>query len=144
LNRKIRRKKLLNILRVVSIIVFLISTTQVAYILNQEEIHFGYFALIVGIFGVFSSGFGASWIANIFLLFAWRFYNQKTSLLYSFIGVTFGALPLFFNQIPLGTSGHFGTITELKIGYYLWLGSILIALVGSFIVKRTVANNGYT
>jgi hypothetical protein len=50
---------------------------------------------------------------------------------------------LIFDKVVDNEAGHYSKVTELKLGYWLWLFSSLIILMGSLIIikRKTLEND---
>lgn len=121
---KIKNK---NLLYYASVVLYIISLTQNAYILNQEQEQYGYLVLIFGFYAVFDSGI--SWLANILIIFSWLFRHKKTSLYFSLSALILGLSFLLIDKVVMGTNNIYGNITGYGIGYYLWVSSFLVMTI---------------
>ena len=137
---KIKRE---NLLYYSSVIIYLISLTQNAFQLNNEDEHYGYLSLIFGFYAVFDTGI--CWLANFLIIFSWLFRDKKTSLYYSLSALILGISFLFVDEIVMGTNNKYGKITGYDIGYYLWISSFLIMTIRNILnYKKRFANNVYS
>ncbi|QXP78681.1 MULTISPECIES: hypothetical protein [Winogradskyella] len=131
-----------NLLYYASVILYLISLTQNAFLLNNEDGHYGYLALIFGFYAVFDTGI--SWLANFLIIFSWLFRHKRTSLYYSLSALILGISFLFIDEIVMGTNNKYGKITGYGIGYYLWISSFLIMTIRNiFNYKKRFTNTVY-
>ena len=78
-----------------------------------------------------------TWIANPILLTSWMLFKRKpklsliTSLLASAISLSF----LFFDQVIADEAGHYEKITGYKQGYWLWVASSIVIVMGNLALK---------
>jgi len=122
-----------------SVILYLISLTQNSFMLNNEEGHYGYLALIFGFYAVFDTGI--SWLANFLIIFSWLFRHKKASLYFSLSALILGVSFLLIDEIVMGTNNKYGKITGYDIGYYFWILSFLVMTIGNILnYKKRVAN----
>ena len=129
-----------NLLYCISIILYLISLTQNAFLLNNEDENYGYLALIFGFYVVFDTGF--SWLANFLIVFSWLFKHKGTSLYYSLSALILGVSFLFIDEIVMGTNNKYGKITDYDIGYYLWILSFLMMTIRNILnYKKTICQS---
>ncbi len=123
-----------------SVILYLISLTQNAFLINNEGGHFGYLVLIFGFYAVFDTGI--SWLANFLIIFSWLFRHKKASLYCSLSALILGISFLFIDKIVMGTNNKYGKITGYDIGYYLWILSFAVMTIGNILNnKKRFANN---
>ncbi len=141
-----------NRLLIISIMIFLFSLSQKTYCHNNDcgEYWSGFLLLIFGWMGLFVGGAGFCWIANPLLILSWILIRKNiiVSTILSGISTFFSIVFLFFDKIMIDEAGHYGEITGYRLGYWLWLSSILITFIGSILIiikhKKPVANNVYT
>ena len=104
-------------------------------------------ALFSGTFGFFSSPAGFTWLANPAVLFSWIYLNKKTrqSLIASIIAVALCISFLFFKRIMVDEAGNYGQIISYKSGYWLWMSSMVVMLIGNLTLhllkKRGATDN---
>lgn len=114
-------------------IAFCVSLLLPAYTTYYGD-HSGLEALLLGPIGLFAGHF--SWLANPFLWFVWRttrrgrFEFSFMSVIALFLAITF----LFHEEIAVGSAGMYSYTAH--VGYYLWLVSIGLALIGGFLGWR--------
>ena len=85
-----------------------------------------------------------TWLANPIILFSLIIFrhSKRTALILSTISSTLILLFLVFDKVVDNEAGHYSKVTELKLGYWLWLFSSLIILIGSLIItKRKTVDN---
>jgi hypothetical protein len=136
-----------NIAILISVFIFLISLMQDCMIYQYFGlVHYpSYMAFLVGWLHFGGGGFfeGCIWLANplyfvgLFLLYK---KNDKAFLLLicsSILVLTF----LSFENLTMTKSGRIAPIIELKLGYFLWLASILFITFSSVYLKITEKEN---
>jgi hypothetical protein len=131
-----------------SIIVFGISLFQYCFCTNDCINSFS--ALITGIFGIIFGGANLCWLANPLLLVSWIFFyfNTKVSFVFSLIASLISFMFIFSTGVAVDEAGTPRQIQNLESGYWLWLFSILIILIGNSVqiyfeysTKKTSANS---
>ncbi|WP_179334997.1 hypothetical protein [Winogradskyella costae] len=134
--------KNLNSFYYTSLILYLISLTQNAFYINNENENQGYLILIFGFYAIF--GAGVSWLANILILFSWLFRHKKSSIYFSLSALILGISFLFFDKVVMGTNNKYEIITGYDIGYYCWILSFLVMFIGNILnYKKRFANTMY-
>jgi small-conductance mechanosensitive channel len=150
---------------IIAITLFVVSLTQTAYCTNDCKSSL--MVLLIGLLGILteigaianfiferlnghsssiSNEIGATfiWLANpiiIFSIFIF-YYNKRISLVFSIISTILILLFMAFDKVIDNEAGHYSKITELKLGYWLWLLSSVTILIGSLtILKLTKLNN---
>ncbi|MCW1148549.1 hypothetical protein [Flavobacterium lacisediminis] len=136
-------KKLRLIIFVLSCILFIISLTQTAYITEPADsiASHAFIAFLTGWLNFM--GPGISWFANPLLIISWiLLLNNKIkfSLISSFISVLFCLSFLLFNKIALDEAVNYGEILGYGTGYWFWLTSCIIALIGSILINYKEKN----
>ncbi len=127
-----------------SIGLFLASLTQHAYctenICGDGNEFQGLLLVIVGIFGIVASPAGIAWFANPSLLIAWVTFNKigNLSLYASIIAAILSFSFLFFDEVVANEAGGTTKIISYNLGYWLWLSSSIIMLLGNIgvIIQR--------
>lgn len=121
--------------RFISAGLFLIALASPCFDTNKEigQSWEGAALLLSGCFGFFLSVTTATWLANPALLFSWIFVNKKPrqSLLLSIIAAITAALFLCCKIIITDEAGGTSVIVGYRIGYWLWLLSMLTMLSGN-------------
>ena len=90
--------------------------------------------LSVGWLGVFMLHLPAMvWLANPILILSWvvNKRHKKASLLLSSISLITMLSFLFFDEIILNESGALSRITSYGLGYWLWVSSAFIMVIGN-------------
>ena len=108
-----------------------------------------FLTLIFGILGIVLGGANLCWLANPLLLGSWIsfFFNTKVSFVFSLIASLVSFMFLFAKEVAVDEAGTPRQIQSLEIGYWLWLISSIVMLVGnSFELlnskAKTSANSG--
>ena len=131
-----------------SIIVFAISLFQDCFCTNDCINSFS--VLITGIFGIIVGGANLCWLANPLLLVSWIFFyfNTKVSFVFSLIASLISFMFIFSTEVAIDEAGTPRQIENLEFGYWLWLFSMLIILIGNsaqiyfrYSTKKTSANS---
>jgi hypothetical protein len=131
----------------ISALLLLLSLTQNAYyVTGMEESagSLGLLAFLLGWMDVF--GAGISWLANPILLFSWLLLgagNFKASLIAGIAAVVFSLSFMLFDEIIANEGGGKSEILAYGTGYWLWLSSCGINLIGNLILYpkgKTVAD----
>lgn len=108
------------IILIFGLICLLLSFTQVAFFTSGGDIH-GYWILIIGWMGLIF--FQLSWFANPLSLLALLVlaHKPKTALLIGIVAVVLATQSFQFTEIPVDLNHQKIYITELGLGFYLWL-----------------------
>ena len=122
-----------------SVGLFVISLSREVFCTNNDcsGDWSGLAILFSGTFGFFLSPAGFVWLANPLLFFSWRYIKRDpkntliTSIASSILAISF----LFFKRIVADEAGSYYHITGYRIGYWLWLTSVITMLVGNLLVK---------
>ena len=138
-----------------SVSIYLLSLSQDAYGYGNGAKNNSFMILVTGWMGVFMEFagilewfvnifkhqtnefiFGAcfTWIANPFLFVSWftLFKKQKLSFWTSAFATLLSLSFLLFNNILWDNEGNYRQITQIFLGYYLWLFSSLTMLTTNF------------
>jgi hypothetical protein len=124
---------------VLSLLIFGISLSQNAVIVNYDEIKavssLEYF--FMGSTAFIGGGLLEQiiWLANPLCFFAIRFLikNDDRAITLSVIALVLAISFSFWNEILGAESGAMAKIISLELGYYLWVLSILILTIGILI-----------
>ncbi len=83
-------------------------------------------------------GASFTWLANPLILFCFIVitYSKKTAVLLSGLSTIIILLFLVFDEVIDDEAGHYRQITEIKLGYWLWLLSSLTILIGSLTLLK--------
>ncbi len=118
-----------------SIGLFVIALTQKSYCTTQS-CGDSLAVFISGVAGIFFGGAGLCWLANPLVFFSWLFIKKnKASLLLSSISFLIAISFLFFDEIIVTEAGHYAEITEYRLGYWLWISSILVMIIGNLLIR---------
>lgn len=114
-----------------SILLFGVSLFQDCFSTNDGMSSFS--ALIVGILGIIVGGANLCWLANPLLLASWIFFysNAKASFILSLIACSISIMFAFATHVAVDEAGTPREIQSLGPGYWLWLFSMLIILIGN-------------
>ena|SRR3970282_1467810 len=124
-----------------SIVIFIISLTQECFC-TFKGCADSIIVLVFGFFGILSGGVGLSWFANPLIIASWILIkNNKISTILSIIAFVLSFSFLFFKEIMTDESGNLREILGYKLGYWLWLLSIFITLLGNLTVKIKLKRN---
>ena len=138
---KIDVKNLRKTILLTSIIIFIISLTQECFC-TSKGCGDSIIVFVFGVFGILSGGVGLSWYANPLIIASWvSIKNNKISTILSIIALVLSISFLFFEEIMTDESGHLRKIVSYKSGYWLWLLSIVITLLGNLIIKVKIKRN---
>lgn len=122
----------------ISVLLFVVSLTQIAYCVDGKCEGNGFLALATGWLGTIGYGGAAmAWLANPFLFFSW-IVSSKNSLIKIVpcaLALLFGLSFLFFDEIVKDEAGHYGAITGYGLGYWLWMGSMGFYFIGTILLK---------
>jgi hypothetical protein len=117
----------------VSIILFIISLTQICFDTENGpgEAGEGLAILFSGSFGFFLCPAGFTWLANPALLVSWIYINRnpRKSLIASILSTFLSFSFLLFTDVIVSEGGNTAKINSYRIGYWLWLTSSIIVLV---------------
>ena len=126
-------------------VIFLISLTQNAIVVSKDFHNENISSInlfLSGAFGWILGGLLESiiWLANPFafltIVFLWK-NNKKAMFTVSaslFLSICFS----FWNEILQSGSGRNDAIAHLDKGYYLWLLSIIVLAIGTFLYFKKV------
>jgi hypothetical protein len=94
----------------------------------------GLWAILLGWYNL-GDGAGLAWLANPFLFFAWIyiFRKVKVSFWLSLLATLFSLSFLLFGEVVTSEGGGTRKIISMAIGYYLWLGSIILLLFSTIV-----------
>lgn len=134
-----------NYFKIISIGLFLVSLSQKTYCVDFEcgDYGAGLHCLFMGALGVFFGGAFLSWLANPLLFISWLSFKNKikTSMISSLLALSIGLYFLSFDEIMVNEAGQYKTITDYKLGYWLWILSMVILLIGNiFRIMKTNIN----
>ena len=129
---------------ILSIGIFLLSLTQIAYC-TTNLCRSSLDSLVLGFFGVFYDITAITWLANPILFISWMFFirKPKLSLILSSLAVIISLGFLFFSKVVDNEAGHLNLIISHKLGYWLWVYSSLIMLIGNAIsyINKSISHS---
>lgn len=123
-------------LRIISMILFGLALFLPTHCTNVQCSGFGggFEALVMGwMLALFQFGGAVAWLANPFYfvaLFTVR-KDPEVALGFSIAAILIARSFLDGGELLLNEAGHTAYITEIGIGYWFWLGSMVILLVTS-------------
>lgn len=149
---------------ILSVGLFIASLTQTAYCTSDCKGSF--MVLLAGILGVLTEigavvsfilevlnghsgglkhpiGAAFTWLANPILLFSYIIFtkSKKTAFVLSIVSTLIIISFSLFDKVIDNSAGHYKTVTTLNLGYWLWLLSSLIIVMGSLIILKRSKNN---
>ena len=124
-------RKIIFVTRLLSLFIFILSLTQNALCFSHKcldslwAFSTGWILLVVG-------GANLSWLTNGLLISSLITIgkSKKTTLILVLSGIFFGMLPLLTRKIAIDEAGTLRPIITFELGYWLWLLSIIIILLG--------------
>lgn len=119
----------------VSIGLMLLALNQEAYCTAEGCMH-SMMAFIFGIFGMFIGGNETlAWFANPLLISAWLFIkHRKASFLLSLLSTLIAMSFLIFDEVVINEAGQNSIITRYTLGYWLWIGSHTVMILGNVLL----------
>ncbi len=116
----------------ISISLFILSLFFSAYKANGNWVS-GILSFALGWLACMTGGAAFSWLANPFLITAWFTAKMKSnmSVYPSILAMVFGLIFLLFDRIITNEGGGTSSISGIGIGYWLWIGSIIVMVVGN-------------
>lgn len=128
-----------------SITFLLISFTQKTYCVNGDcgENWSGLLCFLLGVFSLIFSFSGVSWLLNPLMIISYiiPLKNINLKLLLSILSLIFGLSFLLFDEIIKDEAGNYGKITGYEKGYWIWISSAIINLIGILIIKSNYNKN---
>lgn len=81
-------------------------------------------------------GSGLVWFANPFILVSWisLFKDVKTSIIFGLLASVFSLSFILFKKVISSEAPAYSTITEYKLGYWLWTISICLFTIGAIFI----------
>ena len=114
---------------------FFASTFNPAFSVEGRGEWMGSYCVLLGWLGMITfPPAGLTWLANPASAAAWiTFRVPMASFVFSIIAVLIGASFLLFigTGFPIDEAGHTAPITEVHLGYWLWLASMVVMLLGN-------------
>ena len=125
----------LKVVYAISILFYIISLTQEGFctVTNCGGNWNGLALVALGAIGGILSIAGMVWYANPLLWAAWWFLKKDVKKAFYFsIAATLASLSfMLFDEIADQKPGKLSYITEYRLGYWLWVASIICTLIGS-------------
>jgi hypothetical protein len=120
-----------------SVFTYSISLTQECYCFTGS-CGSSFMALIMGMIGLIFGSANLAWLANPCLFISWFSWkkNNRKSLLASIGALVLMIYFLFFKEIISDEAGNYSEIVSYGLGYWLWIFSACIMLIGNIIVSR--------
>ena len=134
----------------ISVIAFMGSLFTTSFNLGNGSSYIGLMVLLLGWMGLGGEDglVYISWCANPNLIISWILMLvvisvKKDKVLVSYFSLFFSLLSLVLSfsflfqnpvEVYINEAGHKSEITELAVGYYFWLISILVMVVGNIYV----------
>ena len=134
MKNSIINKNIIRTTSILSVTFFLISLTQMSFCANGRCQNDGLTNLLMGWFTIFMLyPIGMVWLANPILFFSWIIFNKKlkTSLVSSVISLLLMLSFLLFDKVVNNEAGIPEKITSIKLGYWLWVSSAFIMVLGN-------------
>jgi hypothetical protein len=153
------RKIILNITLIISAILFVFSLTYPCYCTSSvcmdasEVFGTGWFGAFVelGTLGNWLSeqlskhptaldhhvGAAVTWLANPLLFISWIGILRwpRGSFIFSLCAMLVAFSFLLFDHVLHNDIGHYSKIVDHRLGYWLWLGSTVVMVVGNALLK---------
>jgi small neutral amino acid transporter SnatA (MarC family) len=124
----------------ISIVLYIISLTQISYCIPGSCKNFsGLLSLIFGWVGVFMLHFPAfPWLANPILLASWITHKKKpkVSLILSVVSLTFMLSFLLVDEIIANDGSTKAKIISVGLGYWLWVMSAIFIIIGNLAQRK--------
>lgn len=131
--------KLQKITLSISVVLMMLALTQKAYCF-EDHCTYSIIDFLFGMFGIFIDGDeNWSWFANPLLIFAWGLVkHSRVSLMLRILSTLLALWLLMFDEAVINEAGHTAVIVSYALGYWLWLGSHVVMVLGN---AATVFNN---
>lgn len=128
-------RKLKKYILIISITLFVVSLTQKSYC-TSSSCGDSIMLFLLGWIAAASGGVGLSWIANPLLIASWFLIkkNLKTAMFLSVCATLLSLFFLLFDSIADNEGGVKHPIISYKAGYWLWTGSSICMLLGTFVL----------
>ena len=118
----------------ISIGLFIISLSQKCYC-TPSHCSYSIMAFLLGLAGMASSAAAFSWLANPLLIISWILQkrNPRGSMLLTMFAFLFTLSFLLFDSVLANENGQQQAITSYKPGYWFWVCSAGIMMLGGFV-----------
>ena len=137
-------KTIKSTLIILSIIVFIISLFQPAFFIDREDSDAysnSLFLLALGWMSFLGGGFVPFiiWLANPIYVISIFLINKsiKFGIITSLVSILLALIFSNLNSILTSESGTTSKITELGLGFYLWISSFVILFVSSIVSLKS-------
>jgi hypothetical protein len=131
------------IIAVISLALFVTSLTQVAFIVddyNGKGVYSSIEVFVVGATAVLGGGLLESfiWLANPLYLFSMFLFisGNRSALKISCIASLIASSFSLWHEVLVCENGRNAPITSLNAGYYLWLSSLCVMMIGIFVYSE--------
>ncbi|MBI1374301.1 MAG: hypothetical protein GC159_16415 [Phycisphaera sp.] len=121
-----------------SVLLFAASLTQDGFLISGENprawascfglLFFGWIGVLQGVF---------AWLANPLLISSWLLLKARRtrSIMCALAALMFALSFLLYKEIVTDEAGGVSSITRYSAGYWLWVASIAIAVLGAIVWK---------
>lgn len=118
-----------------TVILFTASLTQKAYC-TASACSDSVMVFLLGWAALLSGGAGFCWLANPLLIAAWVMLrrNLRSAMFLSMFAALLALSFLLFDTVLDNENGQNQTINTYRLGYWLWVGSSVIMLAGTFVL----------
>lgn len=130
-------KNFTRLLVAASICLYILSLTTECYC-TANNCGASFLVLLLGWAGIFMGSMAClSWLANPLLIMSWLTAkkNPRASLGYSSVAALLTLSFLLFDKIVDNEAGGFSKIISYKSGYWLWSASIILMVVGNYVLS---------
>lgn len=131
--------RMIKTFKTISIALFLFSLTQKTYCVDGDcgENWSGLMCFLLGFFSILYGASGFSWFANPLLIISYYIPLQNINAKFycSLAAVVLTLYFLLFDEIIKNESGQYGQITGYALGYWSWVSSAVMNLMGISIIK---------
>jgi hypothetical protein len=136
-------KKLRFPLLAVSVVLYLLSLSQVAFQPAQQQPEPGGAVLALGILSFFCLGDAPfaffAWLANLALFCAWGAHGANLGKLCrraALISIALASGVVVFPRVPVDENGTIVDVASWGPGFYLWLASMFVALAAAWLIPE--------
>ena len=137
------REKLRKRVFLLSLLIFLIALSQPAFYIDRVDydgwsspiglILVGWLPILAG------EGSAIAWLANPLIIVSWvsLFKMEKISFWTSLASIAFALSFLFVDEIMSSEAPTYSKVTEIKLGYWLWVSSMVTFSLGALYLAIT-------
>lgn len=127
-------------IRIIGISLLLVSLTQKAYC-TSTTCSDSIMVFLLGSIGFIFGGAALCWLANPLLIASWYFIKKtKPAMFLSAAAFIIAMLFLTSGSVLDNENGNYHPIVSYEPGYWLWLGSGLITMLGNFAIQLQLNN----